>query len=54
MIAAALLISTGKASETGWEHLHQARGCPVPDTEEQRDWVQIFAVRLVKVMKRGA
>jgi predicted protein tyrosine phosphatase len=54
MIAAALLISAGEDPETVWEHLHQARGCPVPDTEEQRDWVHTFAVRLADALKSGA
>jgi hypothetical protein len=53
MIAAVLLISAGEKPETVWKHIHQARGRPVPDTDEQRDWVQTFGVGLVDAMRRG-
>lgn len=43
LVAAVLLVSAGDAPETAWESIRQARGCPVPDTIEQRNWVKGFA-----------
>ncbi len=43
LIAAVLLISAGESPEAAWEAISQARGCPVPDTIEQRNWVKGFA-----------
>lgn len=43
LVAAVLLVSSGKAPEMAWEAICQARGCPVPDTIEQRDWMKGFA-----------
>jgi protein-tyrosine phosphatase len=37
--AASLLIRTGTPVELAWEQIENARGCPVPDTREQREWV---------------
>jgi protein-tyrosine phosphatase len=36
---ASLLIRSGIPAETAWRKLETARGCPVPDTREQREWV---------------
>ncbi|MEU2790284.1 tyrosine protein phosphatase [Streptomyces sp. NPDC007100] len=38
LLAAALLILNGVDPETAWSRLEQARGVPVPDTTEQREW----------------
>lgn len=43
IIAALLLISTGEEPEAALAHVSQARGCPVPDTPEQANWVKGFA-----------
>ena len=43
IVAAFLLISAGEEPETAMAHISQARGCPVPDTPEQVDWVKGFA-----------
>ncbi len=43
LVAAVLLVSAGDAPETAWESIGKARGCPVPDTIEQRNWVKGFA-----------
>ena len=43
LVAAALLLSAGIAQEIAWESVRRARGCPVPDTIEQRNWVKGFA-----------
>lgn len=31
-----------------FERLSQTRGCPVPETEEQRQWVEALAAELVE------
>jgi protein-tyrosine phosphatase len=43
LVAATLLVSAGEDPEAAWECISRARGCPVPDTLEQRDWVKAFA-----------
>lgn len=43
LAAAALLMSVGESQEAAWKSIRQARGCPVPDTIEQRNWVNGFA-----------
>lgn len=47
MLAAGLLISSGVPMETAFERIKESRGCPVPDTTEQRLWVFQFAHQLV-------
>ena len=37
--SASLLIRSGTPPESAWRQISVARGCPVPDTVEQRDWV---------------
>jgi protein-tyrosine phosphatase len=39
MIAACLLIEAGCDPRTALERVAAARGCPVPDTDEQRAWI---------------
>lgn len=43
LVAATLLVSAGEDPETALECISRARGRPVPDTLEQRDWVKAFA-----------
>jgi len=45
IIAAALLIRSGFSDTSAFNLLERARGLPVPDTPEQRDWVEGFAMR---------
>jgi protein-tyrosine phosphatase len=45
LIAASLLQGYGLSVATAFELLRQARGIPVPDTPEQREWVEGFAAR---------
>jgi protein-tyrosine phosphatase len=40
MVAAALLISTGTAPNDAWTAIREARGMEVPDTPDQRAWVE--------------
>lgn len=42
LIVAALLIAAGVEFNTAWEAIRVARGCEVPDTNEQREWVRAF------------
>jgi protein-tyrosine phosphatase len=39
LTTASLLIRSGIPPETTWERIAASRDCPVPDTEEQREWV---------------
>jgi protein-tyrosine phosphatase len=43
VVAALLLVSAGEGPETALAHISQARGCPIPDTPEQTNWVKGFA-----------
>lgn len=40
LVAAALMVMEGDDPEVVWERLARARGLEVPDTEEQRRWVE--------------
>jgi protein-tyrosine phosphatase len=42
LIAACLIVAQGLSSEEAFERIAAARGCPVPDTDEQRAWVSAF------------
>lgn len=48
MMAACVLVSLGEEPDTAFERIARARGCPVPDTAEQREWVLRFADRHLK------
>jgi len=37
--SASLLIRSGVSPESAWSQISTSRGCPVPDTVEQRKWV---------------
>jgi len=43
LMAACLLVLSGVDPETALQHVSAARGCPVPETSEQRQWVIGFA-----------
>jgi len=42
LIAAALLIQSGLSPDAAFLTIQEARGCPVPDTVEQRNWVERY------------
>jgi len=42
LIAAAVLVASGLSPSEAWRRLESARGVPVPDTEEQRNWLECF------------
>jgi protein-tyrosine phosphatase len=50
MIAACLLAWSGVDAKTALQRVSAARGCPVPETSEQRQWVIEFARKLVTLM----
>ncbi len=43
LLAACLLAAAGVEPRLGFDRIRAARGCSVPDTPEQRDWVVRFA-----------
>jgi len=43
LIAACVLVLSGVSVDKAFELIENARGCSVPDTEEQRRWVLEFA-----------
>jgi hypothetical protein len=45
LMAACVLVSLGEGPDAAFERIARARGRPVPDTTEQRDWVLRFADR---------
>lgn len=46
MIAASILILQGFSVETAFELIKEKRGCQVPDTLKQIDWVKNFAEKI--------
>lgn len=48
MIVAAVLVALGRSPADAWAAVTAARGRPVPDTEEQRRWVDELAPLLEK------
>lgn len=42
IVAASTLIKLGWTAERALDEIEVARGCSVPDTEEQRDWIVDF------------
>ncbi len=42
LVAACVLVTAGESSETAFEQIQNARGRPVPDTAEQKEWVALF------------
>ena len=40
MIVASALIHIGLSTESAFRSIEESRGCPVPDTHEQRRWVE--------------
>ena len=45
ILCACLLIRQGFSAESAFQKIQEARGCAVPDTTEQRKWVESFASR---------
>jgi len=47
LLAACVLVTSGESPTRAFEHIELARGVPVPDTTEQKEWVISFARQLV-------
>lgn len=48
MIAASALIRTGLSVDSAFRAIQEARGCAVPDTTEQRQWVERYSSRATR------
>ena len=46
LVAASLLVMTGHPVEEAFRKVATSRGCDVPETPEQREWVKSFAKRI--------
>jgi protein-tyrosine phosphatase len=44
LVAAALLVLRGIDADSAWARIAEARGVPVPETDEQRRWVYALAL----------
>jgi protein-tyrosine phosphatase len=53
LLAACLLAGAGVEVDTAFQRIATARGCPVPDTDEQRDWVQRFVRQHLASVNKG-
>lgn len=47
LVAACVLVTSGEFPKRAFEHVELARGVPVPDTAEQKEWVVSFARNLL-------
>ena len=43
LLAACMLVAGGEEPETAFQHISTARGCAVPETAEQQEWVKACA-----------
>lgn len=43
LVAASVLVAAGEGADEAFRRIETARGRPVPDTPEQREWVERFA-----------
>src|SRR5262249_19355657 len=48
LVAISLLVLQGISIEAAIEKVSAARGLPVPETKEQRDWINHYAVKLAR------
>ncbi len=53
LVAAALLVRSGESPTEAWSRVGRARGWPVPDNDEQRDWLYGFADTLAGRRERS-
>lgn len=52
LVAACLLVSSGVAPDNAFEQISGARGCPVPETMKQREWLEAFAPQLATAVTK--
>lgn len=53
LLAACLLIRSGKEPETAFERVSAARGCPVPETVEQWEWARTLSTEPLVALLRN-
>ncbi|HSO75059.1 MAG TPA: tyrosine protein phosphatase [Blastocatellia bacterium] len=53
LIAACVLVASDKEPSQAFELISVARGLPVPETDEQREWVKAFARELSAAVTRA-
>jgi len=53
LLAACVLAATGVEPRAAFERIQASRGCPVPDIQEQTDWVVRFAQRQLTARSGG-
>lgn len=53
LIAACLLVQWDLTAEAAFNAISRARGCPVPETTEQRRWVERFAAQSRRESRPG-
>jgi len=53
LIAICLLVQSGFVPEKAMERVSTARGCPVPETDEQRRWIVAFAASTHRHLDSG-
>ena len=51
LLAACTLIASGISAEDALRDIEQSRGCPVPETQAQREWVKRFAKDVLAASK---
>jgi protein-tyrosine phosphatase len=51
LIAACVLVKMGFSAEAAFHAIELSRGCPIPDTPEQRQWVERYSDSLKPRMK---
>ena len=54
LVAICLLVLSGMDPEAAIQRVREARGCPVPETPEQRRWIAEFAKSLLTVRSQGS
>lgn len=53
LLAACVLAASGVDPASAWERIAAARGCSVPDTSEQREWVVRFCREMLSPLPGG-
>jgi protein-tyrosine phosphatase len=54
VLAACVLVTSGVSATSALDQIETARGCPVPDTAEQRAWVERFAQDAAIVARKAS
>jgi len=54
LVVASVMICSGEDPDRAFQAIESARGCPVPDTIEQRNWVKQFAMEETQAPRQAA